>query len=284
MNYKLFKQLALILFGTTIMAFSVVNFSLRYGLADGGFAGINLFIYRQFGISVWITNLVLNTPFVLILFKMSDLKTVLITVYGVATLTGSLAFWGLIGPVLPDWSHDLFLVIVLYGVIIGFGVGIVVKANGTTGGSVLVCKILNAKWDIPISTSLFIFDVCVILLSLLSVPLTNAIYTLIGLSISAVVVAKVQEGGLFGYKLLIFSDHYEEISNMVIEKLHRGATLLYGTGAHSGHDKRILLVVIQKRELSQLKQIISEIDPASFITVARTYETIGEGFTYQSTA
>jgi len=282
MNYKLLKQLALVLFGTTIMAFSVVNFSLRYGLADGGFAGINLFIYRQFGISVWITNLVLNTPFVIILFKMSDLKTVLITVYGVATLTGSLALWTHIGPVLPDWSDDLFMVIVLYGVIIGIGVGIVVKANGTTGGAVLVCKILNAKWDIQISKSLFIFDVCVILLSLLSVSITNAIYTLIGLFISAVVVAKVQEGGLFGYKLLIISENYEKISNTVMEKLNRGATLIYGTGAHSGHDKRILMVVIQKRELSQIKQLINEIDPTSFVTVTHTYETLGEGFTYQS--
>jgi len=282
MNYKLLKQLALILFGTTIMAFSVVNFSIRYHLADGGFAGINLFIYRQFGIDVWITNLILNTPFVIILFKMSDLKTVLITVYGVATLTGSLALWGIIGPILPDWSDDLFLVIVLYGVIIGFGVGIVVKANGTTGGSVLFCKILNAKWDIPFSKSLFIFDVCVILLSLLSVTLTNAIYTLIGLFISSVVVAKVQEGGLFGYKLLIISDQYEKISQIVMEKLNRGATLIYGTGAHSGYDKRILMVVIQKRELSQLKQLINEIDPSSFVTVTHTYETIGEGFTYQS--
>jgi len=282
MNFKLLKQLTLILFGTSLMAFSAINFSIRYELADGGFAGINLFVYRLFGIDVWITNLVLNTPFVLILFKMSDWKTVLITVYGVASLTGSLAFWGFIGPILPDWSNDLFLVIVLYGVIIGFGVGIVVKANGTTGGSVLVSKIINAKWDIPISNTLFIFDVCVILLSLLAVSLTNAIYTLIGLFISSVVVAQVQEGGLFGYKLLIISNHYEKISRTVMEKLDRGATLIYGTGAHSGHDKRILMVVISKRELSRVKQIVDDIDPTSFVTVTRTYETLGEGFTYQS--
>jgi len=282
MNFKLLKQLALILFGTGIMAFSAINFSIRYELADGGFAGINLLIYRQFGINVWISNLVLNTPFVLILFKMSDLKTVLITVYGVATLTGALAFWGWVGPILPYWGNDMFIVIVLYGVIIGFGVGIVVKANGTTGGSVLVSKILHAKWDIPISKTLFIFDVCVISLSLLSVTLTNALYTLIGLFISSVVVSKVQEGGLFGYKLLIISDHYEKISHIVMEKLNRGATLIYGTGAHSGHDKRILMVVIQKRELSRLKQLISDIDPSSFVTVTHTYETLGEGFTYHS--
>jgi len=280
MNFKLLKQLVFILFGTAIMAFAVVNFSVRYELADGGFTGINLIIYRQFGIPIWITNLILNTPFVFILFKMSNLKTVLMTVYGVITLTGSLALWGLVGPVLPYWGNDMFIVIVLYGVLIGLGVAIVIKASGTTGGSVLVSKILNKKWDIPISKTLFLFDVVVISLSLITVPLTNAIYTLIGLFIASVVTAKVQEGGLFGYKVLIISDNYEKINRAVMRDMNRGATLIYATGAHSGHDKRILMVVIQKRELSQLKQLINEIDPESFITVSHTYETLGEGFTY----
>ena len=281
MNLKLIKQLALILFGTTIMAFAIINFSIRYSLADGGFSGINLIIYRQFGIDVWISNLVLNAPFILILFKMSNLKTTLMTVYGVASLTGSLAFWNLIGPTLPYWGEDMFIVIVLYGVLIGLGVGIVVKANGTTGGSVLIGKILYTKWGIPISKTLFIFDVFVISLSLLSITLTNAIYTLIGLFIASTVIAKVQEGTLFGYKVSIISDHYESINRAVMNDLNRGATLIYATGAHSGHDKRILMVVIQKRELSQLKQLINEIDPTSFVTVTHTYETLGEGFTHE---
>ena len=281
MNFKLLKQLALILFGTGIMAFAIVNFSIRYSLADGGFSGINLIIYREFGIDVWITNLILNAPFVFILFKMSDFKTVLTTVYGVATLTGALAFWGNIGPILPYWGDDMFIVIVLYGILIGLGLGLVVKANGTTGGSVLIGKILHTKWGIPISKTLFIFDVFVISLSLISfLTLTNAIYTLIGLFIASVVVAKVQEGALFGYKVLIISDHYEKINHAVMNDLKRGATLIHATGAHSGHDKRILMVVIQKRELSQLKQLIHEIDPASFVTVTHTYETLGEGFTH----
>jgi uncharacterized membrane-anchored protein YitT (DUF2179 family) len=281
MNFKLLKQLTLILFGTTIMAFAIVNFSVRYALADGGFSGINLIIYREFGVNVWITNLILNVPFVLILFKMSNLKTVLMTVYGVATLSGALAFWGWVGPILPYWGNDMFIVIVLYGVLVGLGIGIVVKANGTTGGSVLLGKILHAKWDIPMSKTLFIFDVCVISLALLSVTLTNAIYTLIGLFISSVVISKVQEGGLFGYKVMIISDYYEKINHAVMNDLNRGATMIYATGAHSGHDKRILMVVIQKRELSQLKQLINEIDPSSFVTVTHTYETLGEGFTYE---
>jgi len=285
MNLKFFKQLTVILFGTIIIAFAVVNFSIRYSLADGGFSGINLIIYHTFGIDPWISNLILNAPFVIILFKISDLKTALMTVYGVATLTAALAFWRFhwhhFGPILPDWSDDMLIVIVLYGVLFGIGIGLVVKANGTTGGSVLIGKILYKKWHVPISKTLFIFDLAVISASLIAfLTATNAIYTLIGIFISSVVVGKVQEGGLFGHKVLIISDHYEKISHKVMTDLGRGATLIYGTGAHSGHDKRILMVVIQKRELSQLKQIIHDIDPSSFVTVSHTYETLGEGFTY----
>jgi len=281
MNLKLLKQLIIILFGTTLTAFAVINFPVRYSLADSGFSGVNLIIYRRFGINVWISNLVLNAPFVFILFKMSDLKTVLITIYGVATLTGALAFWNFVGHFLPDWSSDTLLIVISYGILLGLGLGIVIKANGTTGGSVLVSKILYQKYHIPMSKTLFLFDLSVIILSLVAfLTLTNAVYTLIGIGISSIVVAKVQEGALFGYKVLIISENYELISHTIMNTLNRGATIIHATGAHSGSDKRILMVVIQKRELSQLKQLIQEVDPTSFVTVSHTYETIGQGFTY----
>ena len=282
MNFKLIKQLATILLGTFIIGFTVINFSIRYSLADGGFSGINLIIYQTLGIEPFITNLILNTPFVLLLFKMSDLKTALMTVYGVATLSASLAFWRQFDPVLPYWGDDMFLVIVFYGVLFGIGIGIIVKANGTTGGSVLIGKILQQKWDIPISKTLFAFDLGVISLSLIAfLTLTNAVYTLIGIFISSFIVGRVQEGALIGYKVFIISDHYDKMNQAVMGILNRGATMIYAAGAHSGHDKRMLMVVIGKRELSRLKQLINEIDPESFVTVSRTYETLGEGFTYE---
>ncbi|MCL2560268.1 MAG: YitT family protein [Turicibacter sp.] len=286
MNSKLLKQLALILVGTNIVAFAIINFSVRYTLADGGFAGINLIIFHLTGVDLWISNLALNTPFVFLLFKMSDLKTTLMTVYGIGTLTAALALWrwhwDTFGYLLPYWGDEMLLVIVFYGLMFGIGIGVVVKANGTTGGSVLISKILHQKWGIPVSRTLFVFDLCVISLSLFAfLTVTNAVYTLIGIFISSVVIGKVQEGGLFGYKVLIISDHYEKINHAVRHDLLRGATMIYATGAHSGHDKRILMVVIQKRELSMLKQLIHDIDPTSFVTVTHTYETLGEGFTYE---
>jgi len=282
MKIKTLKNFIIIFIGTMLMGFSIINFSIRYGLADGGFTGINLMIYREFGINVWISNLVLNAPFLLILLKMFDLKTVLQTVYGVFALTASIAIWEVIGPILPDFSNDMMLVAVLYGFFLGVGVGIVLKGNGTTGGALLVIKILNKKWNLNVPRGIMIFDVIVISLGALQLAnLAIAIYTLIGIVVMSVVIAKVQEGGLFGYKVLIISDHHEEISQSVLTNLQRGATMLYGTGVHSGHDKRILMVVIQKRELTRLKDIIKEIDPTCFFTVTHTYETIGEGFTYQ---
>jgi len=281
MNVKLFKQLALIFLGTFISGFAVINFPMRYGLADSGFSGVNLILYHTIGLEPWIGTIILNAPFVLILYKMFDLKTTLMTLYGVASLTASLAVWRLFDPMLPYLGDDLLIVVLLYGVIVGFGIGIVIKATGTTGGNVLIAKLLNKKFGIPIAKSVFIFDVCVISASLIGfLTFENAIYTLLGLFVSSVVIAKVQEGGLFGYKVLIISDHYEKINKAILLDLQRGSTMLYATGSHSGHDKRILMVVIQKRELSQLKEIIHDIDPSSFVTVTHTYETLGEGFTY----
>lgn len=282
MNLKLTKQLAIILLGTFISGFAVINFPMRYGLADSGFSGVTLLLYQLTGLEPWIATIILNTPFVIILFKMSDLQTTLMTVYGVLTLTASLAFWRQFDPILPYLGDERILVVIVYGVIVGFGIGIVVKANGTTGGNVLIGKLLNKKFGIPIARTIFTFDVVVITVSFFAfLSFENAIYTLIGLFVSSVVIAKVQEGHLFGYKVLIISDEYEKIGKVVLSELKRGATMIYAAGAHSGHDKRLLLVVISKNELTQLKDIIHDIDPTSFITVTHTYETLGEGFTYK---
>ena len=282
MKFKTVRNFITIFFGTFLMGFAVTEFSIRYGLTDGGFTGINLIIYREFGIDVWISNLVLNVPFLILLFKMFDWRIVVKTIYGVVALTVSIAIWGMIdGPLLPDFSHDLLLMAILYGVAMGVGIGLVLKGSGTTGGALAVAKILSKKWNVKISTSLLVFDAVVISIGAIHRQnLMIAIYTLIGIFIMSTVVARVQEGGLFGYKVFIISDYHEEISQSVLTRLNRGATLIYGTGVHSGHDKRILMVVIGKRELALLKEIIKEIDPVSFVTVTHTYETIGEGFTY----
>jgi len=282
MKIKTLKNFSLIFIGTFLMGFAIVNFALRYGLADGGFSGITLIIYREFGVNVWISTLALNAPFLLVLFKLFDLKSVVKTIYGVVAISVSIAICEFIGPALPDFSNDMMVVAVLYGVIMGLGVGLVLKGNGTTGGSLLVVKILHEKWNVNVPKGIMIFDVIVISLGALHLgTLTSAIYTLIGIAIMTIVIAKVQEGGLFGYQVLIISDQHEKISQSVLTNLDRGATALYGAGVHSGHDKRILMVVIQKRELTQLKEIIKEIDPTCFFTVTHTYETIGEGFTYK---
>ena len=281
MTLKLLKQLIIIAFGTAIMGFAIVNFSIRYYLADGGFSGINIIIYRLFDVPIWLSNMVLNAPFLFILYKISDLKTVLMTVYGVFTLTVAIAIFEIVGFLGPYLGDDMFLVIILYGAIVGIGIGLVIKANGTTGGSVLVAKILYEKWGAPVPRTLFLFDVAVITLSYFAfLSFINAIYTLIGIFIASVVVAKVQEGGLFGYQLLIISTHHEKISHAVRYELDRGATYLHAKGAHSNETKDVLLVVIDKKQLSWLKQIVHEIDPEAFMTVSHTYETIGEGFTF----
>lgn len=283
MNVKLVKQLAIIFIGTLITGFAVVNFPLRYGLADSGFSGVTLLLYQMVGLEPWLGTILLNTPFVLLLYKMSDLKTTLMTVYGVATLTLSLMIWRQFDPMLPDLGDNMLIIVILYGVIVGFGIGVVIRGNGTTGGNVLIGKLVHKKWGVPIAKTIFIFDVCVITVSFIAfLTFENAIYTLIGLFVSSVVISKVQEGNLFGYKVLIISDEYEKIGKTVLSELQRGATMIYATGMHSGHDKRLLLVVIQKHELAQLKAIIHDIDPKSFITVTHTYETLGEGFTYDS--
>ena len=162
------------------------------------------------------------------------------------------------------------------------GTGAVVQKEATTGGAIIVGKLLKDFFNIPITKTFLVFDSVVILASLIFfVSMKDAIYSLIALYISIMVMNKVQEGFISGYEVMIFSHKHREIAKVIFEKLNRGATFLHSRGAYSDEERDVLLVVVDNKQLIRLKKIVNEIDPGSFVSVSHTYETLGEGFTFQ---
>ena len=281
MNAKLIKSLIIIALGATIVAFSIINFSIQHYMADGGMAGIQILIYRFWGLDPGIMGYVMNIPLLFALYKIFDKETFWMTVYGIFIINGAMIIFGAMGPIVPYMGDDMMLVAILHGVVVGFGIGLVVRENGTTGGALIVARVVQKFTGIPLAKFLFAWDTVVIVLSLvIFLTFENAIYTLIALFIASIVISKVQEGVVIGYKVIIISDNYEKIKDAIFRDLNRGVTFLHATGAHSAKEKRIVMVAISRKQLVQLKRLLEEIDPESFITVSHTYETLGEGFTF----
>ena len=277
---RLLKNIIVITFGAAIIAFGVINFSVTSNLASGGLVGITLILYHMLGLSTGLTTFIFNVPLILIYFRYSSKKEFFLTIYAVAVMSGLLRVFEIVGPILPDLRNDMILAAVGFGACIGIGVGLILKNNGTTGGLVIVAKLLFDKFSIPIAKSMLVSDALIIGASLLLfVTIKDGFYSLIGIFVAMVCLTKVQEGFLAGYKVLIFSDEYEAITQAISTQLQRGATFLNATGAYSKMERKIVMVIVEKKQLTQVKQIVNQIDDHSFVSVSHTYETLGEGFT-----
>lgn len=182
MDNKLIKSLVMISIGATLMTFAISNFSMQHYLADGGFTGIKVIVYRVFGMNPGLAGYLINIPLLIIFYRFYDKRTFLMTIYGMGVFNGTLWLFVEIGFIFPYMGNLLLIVAVLHGLINGIGIGIVASVNGTTGGSFIVGMLAERYTKLNIAQAMSLFDIGVILLSML-VFLTpiNAIYTFIAI-------------------------------------------------------------------------------------------------------
>ena len=282
---KLAKQLFFIAVGATVIGFGTINFAVPGGLASGGVTGITLILFHEFGVNTGLSNLLINIPLLALLYRYSGKGNLFLTIYGILALSASLSFFEFIGPLMPDLTDDMILAAIGFGATVGVGFGLIIQKEGTTGGAVIVAKLLKDFWNVPITKTFLIFDATVIMVSLFSfVDLKDGIYSLVALYITVVTMGKFQEGFIVGYKVLIFSDHYEEIASYIQSTLNRGVTFIQGTGGYTKKERQVVLTIIDRKQIFALKNGVNEIDPNSFVSISHTYETLGEGFTFEQKA
>ena len=283
MSKKLLKQLLLITLGTALMAFGIINFAVTNQMAEGGFTGITIILYHVFGLSTGISNLLLNIPMLIIGYRQFSKKGFWLTIFGTCMLSVFLSLFESLGHLIAPLPNDLIIAALGMGVCVGTGLGIIFNAGGTTGGVDIIAKIIKDKFGIPMARTMFAFDATVIGISMLIfLSFINAIYTIIGLYIGALLIDKFQEGFRAGQKLFIISDKYQEIADAIHQEMNRGATFIHGMGSYKKKEKIIIMTIIHKKELASLKEIIYKIDPQAFVSVSHVYETLGEGFTFDA--
>ncbi|MGM0124491.1 YitT family protein [Enterococcus sp. AZ194] len=274
-----FKDIPLILIGTSIYAFGLVNLNIANHLAEGGVSGITLILYALFKFDPAYSTLLINIPLIIIGGKILGRRSLVYTIIGTFSLSAFLYIWQRI-PVEINLQHDLLIVSLLAGLLAGIGSGLVYKVGGTTGGSDIVARILEKNHGISMGRSLFALDVLVLLLSLTYIDLQRMMYTLIVSYVFSRVIDSILDGGYSAKGLLIVSNHSEEIAPILMTTLERGVTFLQGEGGFSGAEKRIIYIVVSAREISEIKRIVHEFDTTAFISVLNVHEVEGEGFTY----
>jgi len=268
-------------FGSTIFALGFALFLAPNDMNAGGISGLAMVFVELTGLgSVGMLSILINLP----LFLLGGLKI------GRRFFAGSL-----LGMVLSSVLIDLFsvfslpvvepLIGVLYGgVLCGFGLGVVFVCGTSTGGSDILVRLLKLKYrNVPIGQISLCFDALVVALTgLVFQDITKALYTGVTVFVTSQVIDAVVYRFDYSKVALIISREHEQIAQMIGQKLDRGATYLNGQGSYSGKEMKIVLSVVKKQQVAELKRLVMELDPDAFVVVQEAHQVLGEGFSRYS--
>ena len=262
--------------GTLIMAIGIEQFLLPNQLSTGGFSGIGTVVYYITEIPVGTTMLVLNIPLFIIAYFKVGKKFFINAVIGTFLLSYFLNVFQKINSVTDDR-----ILACLYGsTIVGIGTAIVLKANGSTGGTELLANVIRKyKPEMKTGTLMIIFDTLIVIANTIFFKdIEIALYSALAIYIMGKILDIFFEGIDFAKMLLIISPKWEQISDAINKELKRGSTALYGKGMYKKQEKNILLCVMSRAEIREARKIIEDIDSSAFIIVTNAREVFGEGF------
>ena len=270
-----------IFMGTGIMALAIQCIFEPIGLVTGGFSGIAIIIRKmtagivEGGVPLWLTNLALNVPVFIAALIIKGRKFLGRTVIG----TVLLSFWLYVIPQVDLTQGDYMLSSVFGGVITRIGIGFVLLAKATTGGTDMVSALIQKYVrHYSVVQILQVIDGMVVLAGLYVFGLKPALYAIVAIFITSKVSDALMEGMKYSKAAFIITDCYKEIADAIMTQLDRGLTGLDATGMYSGDKKTVLYCVVSKKEIVELKDIVAKIDPKAFVIVTDAREVFGEGF------
>lgn len=272
----------MVIIGTGILAVSIQNFYDPIGLVTGGFTGLAIVIKTASaavipgGIPLWLTNVVLNVPVFILSYIIMGRKFVGRTLFGTAMLSA----WLYIIPSVDLARGDMLLAAVFGALFSGAGMGIILRGHATTGGTEMVACLIRKKAikHYSVVQIMQILDGLIVCLGLFQYGLRATMYAMIAIFVTTKVSDAILEGFKYSKAAYIITDHHKEIADRIMRDIDRGVTGISARGMYTGQDKLVLYCVVSRREIVQVEEIVTEIDPDAFVIVSDVREVLGEGF------
>ena len=274
-----------IVFGTFVAACGIALFSNPAKLTGGGVTGIGTILYYSLGLDPGIVMMCINIPLFFIGMKVFG------SVYGLRVFVGStlLSLWvSVIGGLTHyqgflDYSDsvNVLLSAVAYGVLVGGGIGIVMRAGSNCGGTDILAQIVAKHTPFAVGSIEFLMNISVVLTGTIFFGLRNTLMAFIAMYISGTMInlMVVKVGTSLAKTAFIFSnERCPDISRRVITELHHGGTLFRGTGIYTSKERNMLMVVVHNNQLITLEKIVHEEDPTAFMFINDAYQVLGNGF------
>lgn len=274
-NQTLVFNLLKITVGAFIFAIAVNSFALPNNLGEGGVTGLTMILYYTNGISPALTNVFFNTILLIIGYKFLDRETIINTLYAVVAMS----FFLKITDQSVVETSEVIIASMAAGALMGVGMGLIMKGNGTTAGSAILAKLANKYLGWNTSYALLFFDLIVVVPSVFVIGLESMMFTIVSLAVSTKLLDFILEGANPKKTVTIISEKHEMIAEAISNQLERGITIINATGHYKKNEKKMLYVVISRQQLLPIQKIIDEIDPFAFVIINDAQSVIGEGFT-----
>jgi len=311
-TFAWWRSMFAIVLGCLIMAVGYSYFVSPYNIVPGGVYGMGIVLHNVFpSIQVGTFGYMIDVPLlasaIIVFGRQFGGRTLFAACLtpGLINLLSWIAFPNqeelealdpkqLFGGVI-DLSNDLMLASLLGAVLIGLGVGLVLRNQATTGGTDIIAMYLQKFAKMKFSTGILLADSCVVLSGLLVIGFgvgsgadreaveggswLLSFYSLITIYVSSRVLAYVIDGASYDKLLFIISEnHHAELRDFIIEDMDRSGTYIKGKGMYTDQDREMIFVVVSRKEVHLVQNKVREIDPKAFMVVTDAYETFGEGF------
>ncbi len=260
----------LIAVGAMVAAFAIEEFLVPCTILDGGIVGVSIMINNLTGFSLSLLTILFNIPFLIIgsrkMGKMFIIKS------GFAMIVFSV-FLDVFEP-MGNATNEYLLAVCFGGVILGAGVGLVIRFGGCLDGTETVAIMLNKKFKWPVGRTVLIFNVAIYTIAGFLFGFDRAMYSLLTYFITSKVLDIVESGMEQTKSAMIITNDAKEIVDQIYKRLGRTVTIIEGEGLVSGK-KVILYCVLTRFEIQELKNIIESVDESAFIAVSDVSEIIG---------
>jgi uncharacterized membrane-anchored protein YitT (DUF2179 family) len=271
---KIIKRATAIFIGAVLMAVGLEIFLVPNNVIDGGITGISIMLSHITGFPLGIFIFLLNLPFFFMGYKQIGKTFAISTLFGIIVLS---VFTSLFHPV-PAFTEDILLATIFGGMILGTGVGLVIRYGGALDGTEILAILINKKFPFSVGEIIMFFNIFILGAAGFVFTWDRAMYSILAYVIAFKTIDVVIKGLDESKSAWIISDNSEAIGDAIMNRLGRGVTYLSGEGAFSGDDKKVIFCVITRLEEAKLKEIVEENDPNAFLAIADMAEVRGGRF------
>ena len=274
MKKEVFYAYLHIIVGCLISGMAYPLFLTPCGIAPGGLTGVGIICHHLFSWPVGTVSLVLNIPLFILSYRQMG------PVFAFRSLI-AMTLFSLSIDILPfaPMTEDPLLATLFGGILLGVGLGMIMRGGATTGGTDMMARLLHKHISfLSVGVLLFAMDFIVIVAAALFIGANEALYAIIDIYASSKMIDAVLIGLTADKACFIISDAWEKVSERILTEMNRGATQLKARGAWSKEERPVVMSVVSRNELSTIKKIVQEEDESAFMFVTEAYEALGEGF------